>query len=130
MILSFGGCAPKDSSAEETSTTVTDANDAIAQFDEGSGDFGYEDTLSSEEAEYLPTTLEPNTNGNTSSSFVDILMGIQDSIHYETYSETDKEYCRGGLFEIDGKKSLVLMYYAGNGSELSPCYYVALWREN
>lgn len=66
----------------------------------------------------------------TFESFEGVITDIQNRINYNGYSTSQKEYCRGDFFEVDGKNALVLMYHVSNGTELTPGYYVGLWVEN
>ncbi len=60
----------------------------------------------------------------------DAIMHVQNCINYNSYSDGQKEYCRGDLFEVDGKRAMVLLYYVCNGAELPAGYYLGLWVEN
>lgn len=63
-------------------------------------------------------------------SFTEVIENTQSRIGYGSFSENQKEFCRGDFFEIDGKKALVLMYHTPTDSDLTPGYYVGLWIEN
>lgn len=72
----------------------------------------------------LDPTVAPVENYQ---SFANIIQEIQKSIGFEDLSDEDKEYCRGELFEVNGKEALVTMFYAtGNGS-VEQGIYVGLW---
>ena len=64
------------------------------------------------------------------SNFTEVLQNLMESIGYNTFSETQKSYCRGDFFDLEGKTALVLMYYATNSTELEQGYYVGLWVMN
>lgn len=66
----------------------------------------------------------------TFDSFEGVITDIQNRINYNGYTTSQKEYCRGNFFEVDGKNALVLMYHVLSGAELTPGYYVGLWVEN
>lgn len=72
------------------------------------------------------TTAPPNEY----SSFTDVIENTKSRIEYGSFSENQKEFCRGDFFEIDGRNALVLMYHVLNGSDLAPGYYIGLWVEN
>lgn len=71
-----------------------------------------------------------NAGNQNYTDFQSVIKTVQNSINYNGYSSSLKEYCRGDFFEIDGRNALVLMYYVLNGSDLTPGYYVGLWAEN
>lgn len=71
-----------------------------------------------------------NAGNQNYTDFQTVIKTVQNSINYNSYSASQKEYCRGDFFEVDGKNALVLMYHALNGTELMPGYYVGLWVEN
>lgn len=70
--------------------------------------------------------------GNTDcfDSFSDVLESICNEIGFDDYTEPQKEYCRGGLFELYDRNALALMYYAKKHGELKPGFYTELWEEN